>query len=309
VFLDIITTDSVRMFLVVEAYVQLRGRGEEPLVERGYTNVFTVFGRRTVSSRDFAPGGSGDIKIQDHDENEPLRKDLEDYAQRFPTAPVGTYRVTMKALPASAFSPLNLDATPLGTPAQKRIIIQNASVGEVQVTLVDPQEGAVIPTTLPTFSWNSEKPDVTLYIYEKQPIHQSPEEAISGIPHLKLDLPPGSSTFTYPATAPRRLEIGKGYYWFVETSVSTNRGIQKRQSEIRFFRIMLDNPWAQVIERVFGNLGGGAAGTLATLQSTGWLPKGAVTLDGRPMTREEFAALINSIAENKRPLQIRVESD
>lgn len=301
VYLEMTTNppnSTIDIFMRVRAYVQLKGKVEELLVD-AETEVFRLAGSRTISSRDFAGGSTSDVKVKpSYYENKNLRDELEDYAKRFPTAPVGTYRVEMEAYSSTSNPPIGRVA--------RTIEIKNASVSEVQVTLIEPQEGAVIPTTLPAFSWNSEKPNVTLYIYEKLPIHQSPQEAITGIPHLKIDLT-GMSTFVYPPDAPRRLEPNKGYYWYVETSVSTNRGIEKRQSEIRFFRIKLENQWERALEQVFANMGGNAAGTFATMQNIGWLPTGQVLLDGRTLTREEFIALISSLVQSNTPVTVRVE--
>jgi hypothetical protein len=301
VYLEISTdpaNTTITIYMKVRAYIQLKGKAQELLVD-AETEPFTLTGSRTISSRDFAGGSTSDVKVKSgYYENKSLRTELEDYAKRFPTAPVGSYLVEMEAYSSSSNEQIGRIA--------RTIEIKNASVSEVQVTLIEPQEGAVIPTLLPNFSWNSEKPDVTLYIYEKLPIHQSPQEAITGIPHLKVDLT-GISTFVYPPEAPRRLEANKGYYWYVETSVSTNRGIEKRQSEIRFFRIRLENQWERALEQVFANMGGSAAGTFATLQNIGWLPSGQVTLDGRTLTREEFIALIGSLVQSSTPVTIKVE--
>ncbi len=303
IYLELTTSPANRtlnVYMKVWAYVQLKGKAQELLVE-AETEVFELKGFRTISSRDFAGSSTSDVEIKKgYYENKKLRGDLEDHAKRFPTAPVGNYRVVMEMYLAYASPPQRLGA------AARTISIQNASASEVQVTLIEPQEGAVVPTTLPTFSWNSEKPDVTLYIYERGQFHRSPQEAITGVPHLKRDLP-RISTFTYPPDAPRRLETNKGYYWYVETFVSTNRGIEKRQSEIRFFRIKLDNPWERSMEQAFTNLGGSAAGTFATLQSIGWLPTGVVTLEGKTLTRDEFVALVSTLVQSNRPIKIRVE--
>jgi hypothetical protein len=177
----------------------------------------------------------------------------------------------------------------------------------VQVTLIDPLPGAVLASLFPTFSWTSEKPEVTLFVYEKRPIHRSPEEAITGIPYLKQELS-GGQTFTYPPDAPRRLENGRSYYWFVETSVTTNRGVEKRQSEIRLFRVRLDNTLGQTVEQLFNSMGGQGAGTIGTLMQMGWLPSGSVTLDGRTLTRDELIALFNKLINDRTPITIRVES-
>lgn len=309
VYLEMVTNpanSTIDIYMKVRAFVQLKGESEDRLVE-AETKSFRLIGSRTLSSRDFASGSTSDVQVKSgYYENTALRKKLEDYAKRFPTAPVGTYRVEMEAYAAAMDQQIGA--------ASRTIEIRNASVSEVQVTLIDPQEGATLLTTLPTFSWSSEKPNVTLYIYEKLPIHRSPQEAVNGIPHLKLDLPPGSSTFTYPPTAPRRLEENKGYYWYVETSVSTNRGIEKRQSEIRFFRIVpastggdpTSNPYVVFLQRL-GEMDENLRSSLNRLITAEWQPSGSVLLDGKRLSQEEFVQLVNNIVQTNTKIQVKVE--
>jgi hypothetical protein len=306
VSMELVTTpDTLTIYLKVRAFVQLKGKSEELLVD-AETKPFRPGAFRVVSSRDFASGSTSDIQVKSgYFENKSLRQELEDYAKRFPTAPVGTYRVAM-----DAYGVVN-NARVGG--ASKTIEIRNASVSEVQVTLIDPQQGATLQTTLPTFSWNSEKPKVTLYIFEKLPIHRSPEEAVTGIPHLKVDLS-GVSTFTYPSNAPRRLEENKGYYWYVETSVTTNRGIEKRQSEIRFFRIVpasagtdaASNPFIALLQRL-GEGDENLRSALNRLLTAEWQPTGTVLIDGRRITQEEFVQLVNRLVQSGTRIQVKAE--
>lgn len=297
--------DTITIYLRVKAYVQLKGKSEELLVD-AETKPFKPGAIRVLSSRDFASGSTSDVQVKSgYYENKSLRQELEDYAKRFPTAPVGTYRVEFEAYWV-------VGGAQVGR-ASKAIEIRNASVSEVQVTLIDPPQGASLQTTLPTFSWNSEKPNVTLYIYEKLPIHRSPEEAVTGIPHLKVDLS-GVSTFTYPSNAPRRLEENKGYYWYVETSVSTNRGIEKRQSEIRFFRIVpasagtdaASNPFVTLLQRLSEN-DENLRSALNRLIVAEWQPTGTVLVDGRRISQDEFVQLVNRLVQSGIRIQVKTE--
>jgi hypothetical protein len=174
----------------------------------------------------------------------------------------------------------------------------------VVVTLVSPEHGSSVPTPFPTFTWTSQKPKVTLYVYEKLPVHRSAEEAVTGIPYLKLELN-GISTFTYPADAARRLEVGKTYLWFVETEVVTTRGNLSRRSEVRLFRVQAgggDN----ALTRLLSTLPGDVAGQLQQLIQDGWIPSG-VTLDGRPLNQGELTALFQQLARNNTEVNFRVE--
>jgi hypothetical protein len=291
---------TISLYLVISAKIKLQGDAgyDEVLSTPARTEPFDLFGSRTITSRDLR-GGLSDIKVDVYEENQAVKDRLENYAKRFPTAPVGTYIVQVKVFSA-------VTDNPLGS-ASKTITVQNASSSEVQVTLVDPPAGAVLATPFPTFSWTSEKPEVTLYVYEKLPIHRSPQEAITGIPYLKQEIS-GAQVFTYPANAPRRLQDGRSYYWFVETSVTTNRGVEKRQSDIRMFRVRADNALAQTVEQLLNQMGGAAAGTIATLIQMGWNPSPPVTMDSRTLSREELIALLSKLASEGTKVQIHVES-
>ncbi|MBI3005117.1 MAG: hypothetical protein HYY49_06825, partial [Ignavibacteriales bacterium] len=241
------------IYLKVNASIRLQGdAGPQPLV-LAQTEAFRLAGRRTLSSRDLASGSTSDIKIagSPYDENAAQKKRLEDYAARFPTAPVGEY-----ILEIEAFDALTNASFP-SSRIVKTITIRNASPEEVVVTLLDPQPGAIIATVLPTFSWSSPNPKVKLWVYEKLPVHQSAQEAVTGIPYLNTELV-GANTFTYPADAPRRLEQNKTYVWFVETEVSTNRGTVRRRSELNIFRIQTSNPQQQAVEQFLNSLGSSA---------------------------------------------------
>ncbi len=294
---------QVSINLIVNAFAKLRGDARPREVCTGGARTlqpFTLRGQRTFTARDLASGAKDrnpDIEF-DCNENEDLKNDLEEHAKRFPTAPVGTYTVTVRAVSATS-------GATLGT-AEKTVTIVAATVAEVQVSLIDPPPAAEVPTFFPTFSWTTESPKVTLYVYEKLPIHRSPEEAVDGIPHLKRDLE-GATTFTYPTAGARRLEVGKSYYWFIEAHVNTNRGVEMRRSEIRMFTIETYSSFAQLIARLLGQLGGDAASLYDALAQDGWRPSGRIEVDGRPITREQLIALVNSLMNKE--FDIRVENE
>jgi hypothetical protein len=306
-FSGVITTNdnaTGKIVLSAEAYIQLKGDPAPLRLVAAETEPFTVNHTRSITANDLA-GGSPDIIIKggsDYYENATLRKRLEDYAAKFPTAPVGEYTLKLQAY---SVTPDGQKGAMIGS-TQKVIDVRNASPEEVQVNLIDPQPGATISTTLPTFSWNSPNTKVTLYVYEKLPIYQSPEEAITGIPYLKQTIN-GAQTFTYPANAPRRLEQNKTYVWFVQAAVVTNRQTIQRQSEVRLFRIRLDNRASQEVSDMMNSFGSNAAGTFATLESIGWVPTGTITLDGKSLTLDDLKALVAKLVAQNIQVTVRVE--
>ncbi len=290
-------------YIVLHATVLIQLKGDPGPQELVYAETFPFYinGSRSLTASDLAEGSVSDIKTNDKFERRHTDQEdrIKKYAQQFPTAPVGQYFLQLAAYDSS-------NTRPLGPGTQKIITIRNASPDEVQVNLIDPQPGAVVSTTLPTFSWSSANSNVTLYVYEMLPIYQSVQEATNGIPYLQQDIS-GAQSFSYPANAPRRLEQNKSYVWFVEASVTTNRQTIQRRSEIRLFRIQSDTRSNQEISDMMNNFGSTAAGTFATLQSIGWIPTGSITLDGKPMTLDDMKALVAKLAAQNTQVTVRVE--
>ncbi len=293
-------------YIVLHATVLLQLKGDHGPQELVYaeTEPFFINGSRSLTATDLAAGGASDIKIKGtpYRENQSLRDRIQNYAKQFPTAPVGQYIIQLVAFDSS-------NTINLGPGTQKTISIKNASPDEVQVNLVDPQPGAVISVTVPTFTWTSPNPDVTLYVYEKPPYYNSLEEAVNGVPYLKQEVN-GPQTFTYPAIATptaRTLWPNKSYVWYVEAAVTTNRQTVQKRSEIRLFRIQTDNRADQEVSDIMGGFGSGPAGTFSTLQSIGWTPTGTMTLDGKPLTLDDLKALVAKLTAQNIQVTVRVE--
>ena len=297
-------TDSptpIQVWFEYTAQIELRGDSRKT-VATGHSNDFTLNGVRRLSSRDLSGRGAADIQMTtDKGSRDPdLEKKLKEYVERFPTAPAGSYYFSCRVYAAPYPSKTG---GPLGQ-LQKVITVRNASENEVTISLISPDEGAAVPTPFPTFSWSSEKPEVILYVYEKLPIHRSPEEAVTGIPYLKRELR-GVSTFTYPADAERRLETGKSYYWFLETKVLTTRGDLKKRSEIRLFRV-LPGGSSNPLLLALSTMGGDVATRLANLIENGWQPSGA-TIDGSPATPADVNSLLQRLARESVSVNVSIE--
>lgn len=291
---------SARVFMKITAKIQLRGDAAPSDLVTAETRPFDLFGSILVSSRDLARGASGNVQINPTTvrKNTNLETRLKDHILNFPTAPVGTYTLQVEVFNA-------LGGNRLGSQIQT-VEVRNASASEVSIALVEPQDGATLGTVLPTFSWTAEKPVARLKVFEKLPQHQSPQDAVSGIPHLDVEVQ--GSVFTYPTTA-RKLEPGKSYYWFIESIVSTNRGPQTKQSEIRMFRILSTDVSVvlQMLERLLSAYGGDLASTLASMQNMGLQLTGEITKDGVRITRDEVARLFDQFLRSNTQLQVRVE--
>ena len=292
-----------QIILDITALIQFKGESSPQQLVFAETQPFTVNFSRTISSSDIATGGVSDIKIKNspYYENQALRDRITNYAKEFPTAPVGQYylQLTAYAVTSSGGKGGSLGST------QKIITVRNASPDEVQITLIDPQPGQVVPTSFPTFSWATSNSNVTLFVYEMRPSYGSLQDAITGVPYLQQDIS-GSQTFTYSTNA-RHLDAGKSYVWFVQAAVVTNRQTVQRQSEIRLFRVQSDNNSGQDVSNLLNGIGGSAAGTFATLQNMGWVPAGTMTLDGKPLSLDDLKALVAKLTAQNVQITVRVE--
>jgi hypothetical protein len=289
---------SLNIYLRLFVELQLRG-GTRTTIVQGQSSPFTLDGVMRLAARDLAGRGST-IRFpgaQWISEDSDLSNQIKDHVENFPTLPVGNLYIRLRAFNAA-------DNQPLSDPVQHIVSIRNSSEAEVVVSLVSPEHQANVPTTFPTFSWTSQKPQVTLYVYEMLPIHRSPEEAVTGFPYLKREIT-GVSTFTYPPDADRRLELNKTYLWFVETKVLTTRGDLTRRSEVRTFRVRPETG-SNALARLLSTLPGDVAGQLARLIQDGWVPS-SVTLDGRPLNQGELTALFQRLARENTEVSFSVE--
>jgi hypothetical protein len=291
---------SARVFLKIVALIQLKGDVVPSNLVTAETFPFDLNGSLIIASRDLARSSSGAVRVNPATlrKNSTLETRLKDHILNFPTAPVGTYTLQVEVFNA-------LGGNRIGFQTQT-VEVKNTSAAEVSITLVEPLDGATLATVLPTFSWTTEKPTARLKVYEKLPQYQSPQDAVTGIPHLDVEV--RGSSFTYPPTA-RKLEPGKSYYWFIESVVSTNRGDQTKQSEIRMFRILLTDASVvlQMLERLFSTYGGDLASTLSSMQNMGLQLTGEMTRDGVRITREELARLFDQFLRTNTQLQVRIE--
>jgi hypothetical protein len=290
---------SVRLSL--KTLMILQGDPTEYLLTNGLSNLF-AFGPnpRSVYSKDLIRGGSTDIRMSPQggvlwNNSNPGKKKLEDHLKRFPSAPVGTYRFIVEVFSNTGIS--------LGR-TQYDLVVRNASAEEVIVTLIDPQPGEILHTTSPQFTWRADR-ECEVHVYERLPMMRSAQDAVNGVPHSIINAGV-AQTATY-ATAGRRLEYGKTYVWFVRTKVTTNRGDEFRDSEIRSFRILSAGQDIGSLRDALETGDEALAGSLSTLESIGWSPNGDITLDGKPITREEAKAILKAVAAKKKPISVRVE--
>jgi hypothetical protein len=298
------------IFIWIKATIKLKGDPESLDLIEAYTKPFHV--PTFVTAEDLKEDNTGRIKIQEDITNDTQKDRLLKYAQRYPSAPIGTYTIQITAYEGKNWSSGSLRnhsgwGTYIGT-LTVNLVVRNASPDEVQITLDDPQDRSLIQTTFPQFMWSSENPQAptTIRVYEMLPIHRSPEEATNGIPHLERTFS-GISSFTYPTDAPRRLETGKRYVWYITKTVKTSSSNVEKKSPIYRFKISSDDPLSRALEQFIGVMGGDLQAVYSQLQNNGWTPTGSLLLDGRRLTADDFRMLVERLVRENKQLKISVE--
>ena len=278
--------------LKIEVYIQLRGDASLQKMVGGYTATFSIKGRRTLTARDFTSDGPLPLLDRNgYEENKALRKRLEDLATTIPTAPPGTYLVSM-----TVYSP---DKRIQYGSASKTIVIPYSAPDEAFVEINEPKNGSFFTNLAPTFSWTTSANSVKVSVFEAGVNHRSPQDALTGgNPYLVKELT-GKTSFTYQ-DASRQLQENKAYVLQVEANVSTNRGNVGNASRPVVFRITSDNV-GKILDNYFSNAPGSASGTFSSLRAdpsnwVAWQDYGNITLDGSLMTETDLQTLLHDLA-------------
>jgi len=291
-------TTALKICLHVNVIVRLRRdlRSDNWLVQ-GYTNNFDfpVKGRtrQTFTARDFIKGGflntGGTIR-----ENTPLKKRILDLAQATSTFPAGTYTIVVVVWDAARVKRLGW--------ATKTIIVPYADVKSAFVEINDPKNGTYSHNLIPTFSWTTAAPSVTVRVYESGTNNRSPQDALTGNRPCLVKEVSGVTTLTYPQDAKRLLQENKAYVLQIEANVLTNRGESGSFSRPVVFRIT-DDKIGTTVENFLNTCGGDASSAFAALRAepnywVAWPDYGNITFDGKILTGTDLQDLLNELAGN-----------
>jgi hypothetical protein len=305
------TTYNVYVYL--EIIVRLRGdlRVDNWLV-KGPTNSFYIVKgiTRTLTARDFVKGASiisrGTYNII---ENTPLKKKIINLAQSTSTVPAGTYTIKVQVYKAGDFPGKDL---PLGF-TSKTIVVPYSDIKGVFVEINDPKNGSFSNNLIPTFSWTTAAPSVTVRVFEAGINNRSPQDALTGNRPCLVKEVSGVTTLTYPQDAKRLLQNNKAYVLQVEANVLTNRGESGNLSRPVVFRITEDKI-GNMLETFLNTCGGNASSAYSALRSdpnywVAWPDYGNITLDRNILTDTDLQTLLNELSSNSElKLQFSIEN-
>lgn len=302
---------AIKMCLYVEVQVQLRGgnapAGNDPLVQ-GYTQDFDLTGgSRSFAARDFARGGFVS-PARDYQQNKDLKKRIRDLALTTSTAPPGTYKIIIKALPAGG----TLSSSVLGQDI-KIINIVYATPSEAFIEINEPKTGSYFNNLAPTFNWTSAEPNVNVKVFEAGLNHRSPQDAITGSNPCLDQKVIGANTLTYPPTAARQLQEGRAYVLQITSEISSSRGLLKNQSQPVVFRISNDN-LGKILDNFMSSVPGDVSSAYSALRAEPslWIPwaqYGNMTLDGNLLSESDLQDLLKDLLTKKNvKLEMSIEN-
>lgn len=193
---------------------------------------FQLRGDRFITAFDLIDGAPDQIDLDKTQEDDLLQECLEDELTTLPYFPVGTYRFGIQLFDART-------RTLLGRTSET-LVVNFTSKEELQIELTDPPDHASVDTEFPTLTWFAGIPEATLYVYELLPHHSSPQEAIeSAEAHLEAEVS-GMFSYSISLEAPRRLEPGRTYLWYVEGEIESLGGPLTKRSPIWRFTVADD---------------------------------------------------------------------
>ena len=235
------------------------------------------------------------------EEDRGLKDCIEEHVYDFATLPTGVYAITV-----SVFTP---EAERQLGSSSEQFVISFSSGDEIQVDLFSPDNGASVPSTFPTFSWNTNAPLVTLLVFEMLPHHTTPQDAIEDPSALYLEqsLSDAFFTFTYPPSALRPLQAGNTYVWYIRAEIGSLTETIIKRSPIWQFTV-------ETFDAGAGLDSGGQAGVLDLLDEfAGEYPElnflgltfESILLDEVPITAEEMRRLITRLKRDGIPLDVR----
>ena len=309
-FMTILSDQSTDVMFGVDIIAETEDTGEEVEIFTGITHPIRLEANqpRNFSSRDLARGGRLALySSQSIDANNATgaAKRIVDVVRATSRLPDGMYYLYVTAyIPGSTVEPY------LPYEEIDQVVRQMRIVNPTKVELLYPMDGDRVVTRFPLFQWRSDTQETLLRVYEMPERMRSPEEAITGIPHLEKRVS-NTNQFIYPQSGPgvRILEPGKQYVWFVEAlyTTSANReesiisalhvfSIVDTQAENLFDLIkqelerLLETNYQHIIERI---------------EEGNFEFTDQIRLDGVPISSEDLLKVIRAIRAGEQNAVLR----
>lgn len=260
------------------------------------------------------------VGIASYDVDFNVVENLRDEILRTGTAPAGEYAFDLgyKIDLGSGFGVDCIIVDP--QPEDNRLVITNPTTLELLFPGRSISENDIeeISTIFPYFQWISDANPVNdrynIYVYEKRPEDQTPQDVLSHPPILHIE-DYEDNFFQYPTeTNPvlpsgtlvgpmRLLEFGKTYYWFVESVVATGTGEEILESDLFRFKIADLSRAAtnsqQILAFLQQLLGPDYENVLAQLREQGYEPTGNLSFEGSQSDVSVLIDLLNKLVQGQ----------
>ncbi len=282
---------SVRLRLTVNLYLA----GQPPFAPflTAQSNPFTMQPKETkiITNVDLSSSNSSiSLDRSTYNYNQDEFDQIKNVALATGKAPAGIYEFILECVDANNNNALGTD--------KGQITVTNPS----RVDLVLPIDGGSVTTLYPHFQWSANADTVTLFVYEKLPNQQSPQDVVSGVPYLQQTV--GGSSLNYPPSGPgvRLLENGKTYYWFVQIPASATRGNGVRSDIWSFTIAGLDTSGGSSVDNVAATkaLVNFLTGTqYQSLLSQVTTLNGTVLYDGSSLSMQDLIDVLQNMDKSK----------
>lgn len=296
-FSVIITSDStVSVKLHFQVFAKVGGEQEDIFAD-AWSLPFKVNKILSFTNQDLASGRIG-IKSDKNKTQiyEDKIKRIKEVAQSTGKLPAGTYRFLIQILGEDELSILDSWEKVYEITVPSRI------------DLVLPGYQSEVRTQFPIFKWIAPYlKDFEIYVYEKLPNQETPEEVVSGDKNLRWKFKTNDTQVQYPREA-LPLEDSKTYFWFVKSQIYGSRGAEEIRSEIWNFTVKLGQPvttkmtltpeQAKNLKELIDALNQSGNAEIASLLSkiTSEL---VILINGRPATPSEFTEILEILKNNR----------
>lgn len=287
---------SLTVYMEIALNVQLSTGESFPKAAFLKTTPFLLNTTQTFTNLDFRnPATREEYRV-----DEAARQRFEDVARPSGIMPPGRYSFDVRIFEAAT--------PPGGTPLGDNgfdIDLTNPST----VQLLVPLDADDAMTQFPLFQWLFDGPKSRLSIFEKLPVHQSFEQAASGVPYLTAEV--AGTSYQYPSAGVRALVPGRTYVWYVEGIIRVSGGTEQLvKSPIRSFRVIANAATGEItlLDMLEQALDPKYRSLFDQLREQGFAATGTIRRDGASLSKIDFQQLLSQLRTNPdNVLSVRVE--
>ncbi len=287
-----------------------------------YTNNITVpsgvswtFNNLELAEGIIPPGSTEELVVEHTDLNIDFSDKMKNYFLETGKFLAGTYTFTARFMDGID----NDNIIIVSNPTLLHLLNPGRRVSGSQTTYLQ----APVTGETPLFSWVSDAKLFNLYVYEKLPTDNTPNDVFSHEPFAvienltttnfqypmepkvinKISFSGNVQVLTASKSMVRPLQPGKIYYWFIEAKISTiTPGVyESMKSEI--FQFLVASPgntqsnYSRIMEALKNILIPGYKNELAKIN--GFDPNGVILINSKKVTIEELEMLANEIMKRE----------